>query len=49
MIFDAIEHRNNDNLSLFTQLAKVQQPQNEQKKKPGAWEYGFWIYNWAKE
>ena len=36
MIFDAIEHRNNDNLSLFTQLAKVQQPQNEQKKKPGA-------------
>ena len=32
MIFDAIEHRNNDNLSLFTQLAKVQQPQNEQKR-----------------
>ena len=40
MIFDAIEHRNNVKLSLFTQLAKVQQPQNEQKKKPGASEYG---------
>ena len=49
MIFDAIKHWMNVNLSLFLQLAKGQQPQNEQKKKPGASEYGPWICNWANE
>ena len=42
-----MEHRNNVNLSLFVQLAKVQQPQNEWKKKPGVSEYGPWVCNWA--
>ena len=42
-----MEHRNSVSLSLFIQLAKVQQPQNEWKKKPGSSEYGPWICNWA--
>ena len=42
-----MEHRNNVNLSLFMQLAKVQQPQNEWKKEPGVSEYGPWICNWV--
>ena len=37
-----MEHRNNVNFSLFIQLAKSQQPQNEWKKKPGVSEYGPW-------
>ena len=36
-----MEHRNNVKLSLFKQLAKVQQ--NKWKKKPGVSEYGPWI------
>ena len=35
-----MDHRNNVNLSLFIQLAKVKQPQNEWNKKPGVSEYG---------
>ena len=38
-----MEQRNNVNLSLFIQLAKVQQSQ--WKKKPGVSEYGHWICN----
>ena len=41
-----MEHRNNVNFSLFIQLAKSQQPQNEWKKKPGVSEYGPWTCNW---
>ena len=41
-------NRNSVNRSLFIQLAKVQQPQNEWKKKPGLSEHGLCICNWAK-
>ena len=34
------------NPSLTVNLTKVQQ-QNEWKKKPGLWEYGPWVCNWA--
>ena len=34
------------NPSLPINLTKVQQ-QNEWKKKPGIWEYGPWVCNWA--
>ena len=45
-----MEHRNNVNLSLFIQLAKVkQQPQNGWKKKPGLSECGPWICNWSNK
>ena len=40
-------NRNSVNCSLFIQLAKVQQPQNEWIKKPGVSEYGPYICNWA--
>ena len=40
-----MKHGNNVNLSLFIELAKVEQPQNEWKKKPGVSEYEPWICN----
>ena len=42
-----MEDRNKFNLSLFIQMANVQQSQNEWKNKPGVSDCEPWICNWA--